>query len=82
METSIHTQLCLQVGKYLLLISFCILSHQAELQEVVGEGETEEAETASCTSSATAESSQAATPESPQVQHMLHAACSCKSLHS
>ncbi|KAM7400192.1 hypothetical protein PAMA_004743 [Pampus argenteus] len=40
----------------------------AELQEVVGEGETEDAVTASSTSSATAESSQAATPASAPPQ--------------
>ncbi|XP_070775003.1 coiled-coil and C2 domain-containing protein 1B [Enoplosus armatus] len=44
----------------------------AELQEVVGEGEAEDAVTVSCTSSATAESSQAETPESspPQQQEV------------
>lgn len=44
--------------------------HQAELQEVVGEGETEDDVTASFTSSATAESSQAEST-TPEVQHML-----------
>ncbi|XP_039999794.1 coiled-coil and C2 domain-containing protein 1B isoform X2 [Xiphias gladius] len=40
----------------------------AELQEVVGEGEAEDAATVSSTSSDTVESSQAETPESPQPQ--------------
>ncbi|XP_044075924.1 coiled-coil and C2 domain-containing protein 1B isoform X2 [Siniperca chuatsi] len=40
----------------------------AELQEVVGEGEAEDAVAVSSTSSATAESSQAETPESPPPQ--------------
>ncbi|KAM9349300.1 coiled-coil and C2 domain-containing protein 1B [Symphorus nematophorus] len=40
----------------------------AELQEVVGEGEDEDAETVSSPSSATAESSQVETPESPPPQ--------------
>lgn len=47
--------------------------HQAELQEVVGEGVAEDALTVSSPSSATAEPSQAETPESPppQVQCVL-----------
>ncbi|KAM7379683.1 hypothetical protein PAMP_005217 [Pampus punctatissimus] len=46
----------------------------AELQEVVGEGETEDAVTVSSTSSATAESSQAATPASAPPQKVSSAA--------
>eukprot|EP00064_Thunnus_orientalis_P016969 superscaffoldBa00003487_g17042 len=42
----------------------------AELQEVVGEGETEDVVTPSSTSSATTESSQAATPESTSPQYL------------
>lgn len=47
--------------------------HQAELQEVVGEGEAEDIETLSSPSESSAESSKAETPESPhpQVQHFL-----------
>lgn len=50
---------------------FVLLPHQAELEEVVGEGEDEDALTVSSPSAATAESSAAGTPESPppQVQH-------------
>ncbi|XP_078120512.1 coiled-coil and C2 domain-containing protein 1B isoform X3 [Sander vitreus] len=51
-----------------LLISCCNLPHQAELQEVVGEGEAEDAVTVSPTSSLTAESSQAEKPKSPLTQ--------------
>ncbi|XP_041804284.1 coiled-coil and C2 domain-containing protein 1B isoform X2 [Chelmon rostratus] len=46
----------------------------AELQEVVGEGEAEDALTVSSPSSATAESSQAETPESPPPQQVSTAA--------
>lgn len=57
-------------------MSFCVLPHQAELQEVVGDEEAEDAETVSSPSpspSASAKPPPATTPESPamQVQHML-----------
>ncbi len=51
-----------------LLISCCVFPHQAELQEVVGEGEAEDAVTTSSPSSSTAESPQIETPESPPPQ--------------
>lgn len=54
------------------LFSCCIFLDQAELQEVVGEDEDEDAVTVSSTSSASVQSSQAETPECPplQVQHI------------
>lgn len=53
--------------------------HQAELQEVVGEGG-EDAVTVSSTSSATAECSQAETPESPPLQVQCSTCCSLRAL--
>lgn len=79
MENLSHTseiQPCMNNQRW-LLISCCIFPHQAELQEVVGEGEADDPVTVSSPSSDTAESSQAEAPESPplQVQCTLLALC-------